>query len=542
MSKSPVDSIYKDSPEASGAVTEDDLAELRKILLEPEQKRLAKLQNRLDDPGLHASDVSRVLAEAIILRSARDNRLAKALEPTIAEAIRASIKKDRKLFADILLPVIGPAIRRAIASALRGMVESINQVLENSFSIRGLKWRLEALRTKRPFGEIVLLNSLVYRVEQVFLIHRNTGLTLQHVMAKDAIAQDPDLVSSMLTAIQDFVRDSFGSDVNDGIDMLHIGDRLVWIEQGAYAILAAVIQGNPPESLRLILAETTESIHVTHSEELESFDGNTAAFESTRTQLDNCIQSQFRRRERRKPILSWILLVSVFLAIVIWLSFFIRGRHRWSNYLETLNKTPGIVVVNSDRRIGADHISGLRDPLAADPLKMLGAAKLNPDGVRFHWEPYHSLHPDIVLKRDRQQNDYYADSKRNLGMMSEKINKQCLYFGTGKSEISPEHDATIIELASDIAELHRVAQAMDKDAYVEIVGHTDRTGLEEDNLRLSKKRADSVLSALASKGLQEDVFISKGVGSERLLKAEPGEITEAANRCVTFRVVICNPG
>ena len=78
-------------------------------------------------------------------------------------------------------------------------------------SKQGLKWRFEALRTRKPFAEVILLHTLVYQVEQIFLIHKDTGLTLQHVVSKAELANDPDLVSGMLTAIKDFVQDSFGA-------------------------------------------------------------------------------------------------------------------------------------------------------------------------------------------------------------------------------------------------------------------------------------------------------------------------------------------
>ena len=55
---------------------------------------------------------------------------------------------------------------------------------------RSLKWRFEAWRTGRPFAEIVLLKTLVYRVDQVFLIHKETGLLLQHVVADEVRAKD----------------------------------------------------------------------------------------------------------------------------------------------------------------------------------------------------------------------------------------------------------------------------------------------------------------------------------------------------------------
>jgi len=144
---------------------------------------------------------------------------------------------------------MGPAIRKAISSALSGMIESFNQTLSYSVSVRGLRWRLEALRTGKSFAEVVLMHTLLYRVEQVFLIHKKTGLLLQHVSAVPGAVQDADMVSGMLTAIQDFVHDSFSSRRSDELETLQVGDLTVWIEQGPLAILAGVIRGNAPSDV-----------------------------------------------------------------------------------------------------------------------------------------------------------------------------------------------------------------------------------------------------------------------------------------------------
>ena len=56
-----------------------------------------------------------------------------------------------------------------------------------------------------------MLESSAFRVEQVFLVHRPTGLLLQHVMAPEVPAKDADQVAAMLTAIRDLVEGSFAS-------------------------------------------------------------------------------------------------------------------------------------------------------------------------------------------------------------------------------------------------------------------------------------------------------------------------------------------
>ncbi|HSE97788.1 MAG TPA: OmpA family protein, partial [Blastocatellia bacterium] len=227
--------------------TKDELDELRHLLLEPEQTQIVRLQERLDDPRFNVDDVSRVLPEAITLRSSKDSQLSAALMPTVENALTTSVKRNPQKLVDIIFPVLGPSIRKAISSALGEMVQTINQTLEHSFSFESLKWRIEAYRTGKPFGEIVLYHKMVYQVEHAFLIHRQTGLQLLHVARDTGAAQDADLISSMLTAIktaiQDFVQDSFGGSSDDVLKNFVVGERNVWVEQTTHAIVAAVIKG-----------------------------------------------------------------------------------------------------------------------------------------------------------------------------------------------------------------------------------------------------------------------------------------------------------
>ena len=185
---------------------EDQFAELSAILLGTERGEIAELRRRLESPESRLEHVASVLVEAVKLRCAGDNKLRKALQPAIEEAIGISVRKNPRMLAEALFPIFGKAIRRAIGAELDGMIQSLSQALEQSFSLRSLKWRLEALRTHKPYAEIVLLRSLLYRVEQVFLIHRKTGLLLVHAEKSAAAMKDPEMVSGMLTAIQDFVR------------------------------------------------------------------------------------------------------------------------------------------------------------------------------------------------------------------------------------------------------------------------------------------------------------------------------------------------
>ena len=240
-----------------------------------EQTAIAGLQQRLDNPELRSEELSRIIAEAIVLRGRRDHALQNALNPLLEEALRISVARNPQLLADTLFPIIGRAVRNSVANALRGIVESLNETVERSVSLDAFKWRLESLRTGRPFGEIVLARSLRYRVEQVFAIDRETGLLLAHVSRERENTQENEMISGMLTAVQDFVHDSFVETEGAELDTVELGEFNVWIQHGPNALLCAVVTGTPPRELRDALQRTLEELHTNFAPVLAHYDGDT---------------------------------------------------------------------------------------------------------------------------------------------------------------------------------------------------------------------------------------------------------------------------
>lgn len=112
--------------------------ELRQLLLEPEQKEMKRLENRLERWRPDLDGLSRMLPEAFVRRPKPAPALGTALFPTIEEAFKRSVKKNPVALVEAIAPVMMPAIRKAIAQALQGMMQSLNQTLEHS--IRCVAW------------------------------------------------------------------------------------------------------------------------------------------------------------------------------------------------------------------------------------------------------------------------------------------------------------------------------------------------------------------------------------------------------------------
>ena len=207
------------------------------------------------------------------------------LAPVMEKAAESSIRSDPTTLVNILYPTIVPAIRKSIGETIDETFQRLNQTLKYSLTWRGLKWRLEAWRTGRPFAEVVLRHTLVYQVEHVFLVHRHTGLLIAHVAAENAVSQDPQLVSSMLVAIQDFVRDSFSGAEHQGLDSVQLGELRLWCEPGPFALLVAVIRGDPPEGLHDAMRSTLSRIHAERHHALESFNGDSSGLGDVEARL-----------------------------------------------------------------------------------------------------------------------------------------------------------------------------------------------------------------------------------------------------------------
>jgi OOP family OmpA-OmpF porin len=291
------------------------LEELRTLIVGPEQNRLEDIEQRLEDSAPQAEEVSAVLPAAIALGAAKDDRLKGALAPLMEESIHASVRRDPQPLADAIFPIIGPAIRKAIAAAIGGLVQRMNQSLEHAFSLQGLRWRLEALRTGTSFGEIVLRHSLVYRVEQVFLVHREGGLLLQHVSADAVPDQGAEMVAGMLSAIQDFARDSFHVGSRDTLETMQVGELNVLVEDGPQALIAAVVRGHPPQSLKTDLQLALEVIHARFGNLLADFQGDSSVFTSARPILERCLAQEVADPPRKGRWRFWLLAVAVLAAL-----------------------------------------------------------------------------------------------------------------------------------------------------------------------------------------------------------------------------------
>jgi outer membrane protein OmpA-like peptidoglycan-associated protein len=104
-----------------------------------------------------------------------------------------------------------------------------------------------------------------------------------------------------------------------------------------------------------------------------------------------------------------------------------------------------------------------------------------------------------------------------------------LFFESAKWDLLPESQAELNAMVQLLKENPKVR--------VEISGHTDDVGSDEDNLALSRRRAQAVATYLTKLGVASPRLVTKGLGETAPVTPNSDEVGRARNRRIEFKVL-----
>ncbi|MEL6676804.1 MAG: hypothetical protein AAFR61_31635 [Bacteroidota bacterium] len=220
------------------------LLELRHLL----HMEDANLRDRLEEK-LHA------LEEAFQDDALLKERMAPYLETHVAflqenfpglfgkylgAAIQLQIRESQDEIIDALYPIIGKLIAKFIKTEIEKISQKIDQRLANPFSFKAIKQRLQSIFTGVPLEEIMLRDTALAKLEEVFLIRKLDGLLMGHYSLNEV--SNPDMVGGMLTGIKQFMEHAFEKQ-NQELDTLTYDRYKIRVFNFNTYFVAAVIEG-----------------------------------------------------------------------------------------------------------------------------------------------------------------------------------------------------------------------------------------------------------------------------------------------------------
>ena len=276
----------------------------------------------------------------------------------------------------------------------------------------------------------------------------------------------------MLTAIQDFVRDSVSGAESENLETVRMGEIGVVLAYGPDAILAGFVRGVAPRKLSRVFQDALDSIEQKKAEALREFSGDTSRFDSCRPQLQACLVGQGKPDERESS--SWGARALLFGAAGVVdagsrrvVDLFGRQQRRWTDFAHRLGKrTWHRAHSRRTARLEVLHLRTARSSGGRSRVALAGGPAV--DKVEFHWEEYHSLVPRFA-------------AQRQLAELKDQLEKRAFRFPTGSAEIPPEQRFLLEDVGSQMLSLIQAATALGKTVQIEVRGNHDPVGTEQFN-------------------------------------------------------------
>jgi len=143
-------------------------------------------------------------------------------------------------------------------------------------------------------GSIYVIRLRSFRFDEAFLIYKD-GLLIAHTSRSKKSTQDSDIISSMFTAVQDFIHDSFSDPERTPeswpLKRLDFGDFKIVIDRGEYIYIAAVFSGFPIRKMLLKVEKLRMKIEKEYADILPIWSGDMEQLEGTQKLIEGLLFS-----------------------------------------------------------------------------------------------------------------------------------------------------------------------------------------------------------------------------------------------------------
>ena len=126
-------------------------------------------------------------------------------------------------------------------------------------------------------GILLAMKMKKYTVDDVYLI-ADSGVLIHHATRRLKPDMDEDILSSMLVAVQEFIKDAFKGEENVSLKSMDFGDKKIQIHKGKKLFLAIVSSREIPKKIEKKAQEILNEIEEKYKDVLDNWDGKVSQF------------------------------------------------------------------------------------------------------------------------------------------------------------------------------------------------------------------------------------------------------------------------
>jgi len=143
-----------------------------------------------------------------------------------------------------------------------------------------IAWLVQAFRRHIRMGEAMPMAPSIAiaaktnppgNIEDVFLLHRS-GLLLKHYTRRLRPNMDSDVLSGMLVAVQEFIKDSFRGE-GGRLDEIRFGEMRIKVLEGKWTLIAALVRGEATEDHKSQMHSALKDLETRYEDLLIDWDG-----------------------------------------------------------------------------------------------------------------------------------------------------------------------------------------------------------------------------------------------------------------------------
>ncbi|WP_434687682.1 BON domain-containing protein [Pseudanabaena minima] len=285
-----------------------------------------------------------------------------SLAPEMGSAIKRQIDLERDAMVDALYPVIGNTIAKYFAEAIR----SINEKVEQTFSVEGIQRKIRARIQGVSEAELILKESVPFEIQAIFLIHNLSGLVMIDIQKSDLDSLvepiDSDMLAGMLTAIRSFANECISrSESTTELDAINYSGSKILLEVAGYCYLAVIIQGEPDAALVNKIRDVFGRVVQSYGDRFKEFDGDTSTIpKQVEIQLKTLIEVEQAKSSKQLPQALILTVLAVLALICIPIGIYQhqsnRDRQLEAKVLEAFASTPELAVYRLNVTANGEHL------------------------------------------------------------------------------------------------------------------------------------------------------------------------------------------